>query len=68
MARVLKERKIGSARGLRRAALHRDRISVITTGCADDRITFTSLFVDLGDRDRRGWCRPFSQSWGPSSS
>jgi len=54
MARVLKERKIEIPHEVfvERLSIG-DRISVITDRLrGDDRITFTSLFVDLGDRDR----------------
>ena len=54
MARVLKERKIEIPHEVfvERLSIG-DRISVITDRLRDlDRITFTSLFADLGDRDR----------------
>ena len=54
MARVLKERKIEIPHEVfvERLSIG-DRISVITDRLrGDDRITFTSLFADLGDRDR----------------
>ena len=54
MARVLKERKLEIPHEVfvERLSIG-DRISVITDRLrGDDRITFTSLFVDLGDRDR----------------
>jgi segregation and condensation protein A len=54
MARVLKERKIEIPHEVfvERLSIG-DRISVITDRLrGDDRITFTSLFADLGERDR----------------
>jgi segregation and condensation protein A len=54
MARVLKERKIEIPHEVfvERLSIG-DRISVITDRLRElDRITFTSLFADLGDRDR----------------
>jgi len=54
MARVLKERKLEIPHEVfvERLSIG-DRISVITDRLrADDRITFTSLFADLADRDR----------------
>ena len=54
MARVLKERKIEIPHEVfvERLSIG-DRISVITDRLrGDDRITFTSLFADLSDRDR----------------
>ena len=54
MARVLKERKLEIPHEVfvERLSIG-DRISVITDRLReDDRITFTSLFADLGDRDR----------------
>ena len=54
MDRVLKERKIEIPHEvfIERLSIG-DRISVITDRLRDlDRITFTSLFADLGDRDR----------------
>jgi len=54
MARVLAERKIEIPHEVfvERLSIG-DRISVITDRLrADDRITFTSLFADLSDRDR----------------
>jgi len=58
MARVLKERKIEIPHEVfvERLSIG-DRISVITDRLrGDDRITFTSLFVDLAIATGTGWC------------